>query len=123
MAAFNWIIFDNRCPVCSEMTKIRAQTHVASTFEGDEQGRYCNMTYRPKDKMRWWDKGDERYANWTLGGNRVIGDTSDDIRECCYAICSNRNDRLYAIVKFSNLTVEDILEIGPEERWPTDYRK
>jgi hypothetical protein len=122
MAAFNWIELESTCPVCSEATIIRAQSHVAASFESDEQGRFCQRTYKLGDKMRWWPRGNNDYDKWMIGGKKEIEDP-DSVRECCYATCVAHADRLYVVLAIADLVVRGVLEIGPEEKWPASYPK
>ena len=40
MAAFDWVLRSARCPACSEQTMIRAQPHIASSYDGGVHGRF-----------------------------------------------------------------------------------
>jgi len=40
MGAFNWILIEARCPSCHRVSSLKAQTHVASDYDGDETGRF-----------------------------------------------------------------------------------
>ncbi len=122
MAAFNWVEVRIKCPVCSEATLIRAQVHIAASFDGNSEGRFCNSIYSIGDKMRWWDECDARFNDWMLGSESVFNGAGS-ATECCYASCSAHNDRLYAIVEVVKLRVHGILELGPEILWPIKYSR
>jgi hypothetical protein len=122
MSAFNWIEFIAKCPVCLVSTGIRAQSHIAASFEADDQGRFCQQVYQVGDTMRWWSKDDKRHARWETGGVTIHGDKSS-VRECCYANCVAHGDEIYAVLEFSNLTIRKVIELGPLDRWPAGYPK
>jgi hypothetical protein len=122
MAAFNWIEFEEKCPVCLVMTCIRAQSHIAASFEGDNHGRFCQQTYRVGEKMRWLGDGNNNYNKWMTTGAGVVRQEGA-VFECCYANCIANGDRLYAVVKVENLIIGKIVEMGPEDDWPVLYPK
>lgn len=122
MSAFNWVEFDDGCPVCGETTLIRAQCHLAASFEGDERGRFSGNTYRLGQELFWWDDNREGKPPWYEGGVPVSARV-DTVRECCYASCVVRGHNLFAVVEFSNKRATRVIEIGPEEEWPATYRK
>jgi hypothetical protein len=120
MAAFNWIEMTTRCPVCSETTLVRAQLHIAASFDGDEVGRFCDVSYSVGDKMRWWQGDHPHFHDWMLIGEQTDTNT---VRECCYACCSAAGDRLYLIVEVSDLLIRQIVEVGSEDAWPAKFLK
>ncbi|MEY4806533.1 MAG: hypothetical protein RLZZ206_922 [Cyanobacteriota bacterium] len=121
MSAFNWVLINEICPVCQCDATIRCQTHVASSFGGGEDGRFQNREYRLGDKMRWWDEGDSEYQKWRVLG-RKDGQLGTRIaEEACYSECTLCSARLYAILRFQDITPSAVLGIGPEKEWPSDY--
>lgn len=120
MAAFNWIVCDYNCPKCGTFTSIKAQCHVASSFDGDERGRFCDRVYRLGAEMVWWPKSDSRWNNWTEGG-RPEGD--DSLHECCYAECTNCGTDLYAVIVFLPIKPVSIWEVGLEDDWPPKFKR
>lgn len=118
MAAFNWIIFNRICPNCGVDASMRAQCHVASSFDG--QGiRFCNRTYRLQETMLWWPRDHIKWKEWELGGKSV----DDSIQECCYAECMNCQANLYAIIGFRLISPASIVQVGLEKDWPSDFPK
>lgn len=120
MAAFNWVEISSICPTCSARTSIRAQSHVAASFENDSQGRFCLQEYKVGDRMRWWRKGENKYEEWKASAQNVAAD-HQSVQECCYASCVAKGDRLFVILEFSDLIVKKVIEIGKEENWPAQY--
>jgi len=122
MSAFNWIEFDSKCPVCFVHTPIRAQSHLAASFESDDRGRFCQQVYKLGDTMRWWNKGDKRHEEWVTGGQPVVGDAMST-RECCYATCVAHGDEIYVVFEMSNLVIREVIDLGPVDKWPAAYPK
>ena len=123
MGAFNWILITNECPVCKRQATIRCQTHVASSFGGDIDGRFQNREYHLGEKMRWWDDSDPEYPMWRVLGRKDSQLDSRSADEACYAECTLCGARLYVILLFQDLTPQAVLGIGPEEQWPSEYWK
>ena len=121
MSAFNWIVFSARCPKCHIDTTIKAQCHVASSFRGDEYGRFCDNEYRLGEKMRWWPQ--EKDATYSWISEDAVKVTDDSVQECCYSKCCNCQTSLYAIITFLDITPIAIDEIGLEINWPDGYYK
>jgi hypothetical protein len=124
MGAFNWIVLTDKCPNCKKIAKIKCQTHVASSFDGDSTGAFRNREYEIGDIMRWWSKEDARFNEWRVNGKKVNNrpETKDDF-ECCYAICSNCDAELYALIRFEENKPVELLDVGLEESWPEEYYK
>jgi hypothetical protein len=115
MAAFNWIVFGHTCPNCGCEANIKAQCHVASSFDGDDSGRFCDREYRLGERMRWWDEYDGRYASWKADPG-IVPDASASKRilECCYARCSSCHAELFAVIAFHDITAVDVQQVGLE---------
>src|SRR5690606_35681892 len=89
MSAYNWIIFEGHCPVCNTEGTIRAQTHVASSYDGDASGRFHELEYRIGQAMRWWDRDDPRFEDWPADREFSKPDANAGREEeACYATCS-----------------------------------
>ncbi len=122
MAAFNWLLFDSNCPKCGNAIALKAQCHAASSFSGDESGRFNDRPYKLGQKMAWWNEDDPRWSSWKEGGQCVVNRT-DSVRECCYTKCPVCGARLYAVIQFDQATPVAVLDVGPEENWPDEYKK
>ena len=122
MSAFNWIEFEELCPHCGETRRIRAQTHVASSYDGDESGRFQDDTYSLQDKMRWWRVGHADFEKWKDGNRKVIEGIDDrEVFECCHASCMSCAGEIYAVIRFVDCAPVEVVEFGPEEDWPDSY--
>jgi hypothetical protein len=122
MSAFNWIEFRGVCQVCRKDTGIRAQTHIAASFNGDSRGRFRGRTYSLGQEMLWWQEGHPERDSWG-DGRQLISAEANTIRECCYAVCVPNDHKLYAVIEFANLRPVRVLEIGRDEDWPASYSK
>jgi hypothetical protein len=120
MAAYNWIHTDATCPSCQEMATIRCQTHIASSFDGDETGRFFDRVFSIGDKMPWFPEGHPEYETWCFEGDPW---TVEDAREACYSTCQKCHAELYAVIQFSHFTPVRVLEIGFQKNWPKGYHK
>lgn len=123
MSAFNWIEFEKICPYCEGEQCIRAQVHMVSDYNGDDQGRFHDVTYNLGDKMRWWKKLHPDYEKWKNGNKKDTSNIEEDKKECCYAQCLNCNRELYAVIRFSECVPLEVIEFGSEENWPDSYLK
>lgn len=110
------------CPHCGAAAVIKAQCHVASTFQGDERGRFCNNTYQLNQDMIWWSEDDPRWPQWTDGGELANGKT-DLIDECCIAHCETCNTDLFAVITFEPIKPVKLKQLGLERDWPSSYKK
>jgi hypothetical protein len=124
MAAFNWVQFRGRCPVCGPDRDIRCQTHVASDFDGLAGRRFNDRTYHLGERMAWWPPTDPRFPEWRVNGRRddPSADPTTDF-ECCYSECGHCRTELYAVVKFVDVTPTEVLDVGREADWPADFWK
>jgi hypothetical protein len=120
MAAFNWIVFDGICPKCSMSATLRAQCHIASSFDGEDGKRFCNAEYRIGDSMPWWPIGHPRWRDWRTSGRRVALEAA---QECCYTECRNCGADLYAVIEVASLAPRKIVDTGMEKDWPADFEK
>ena len=120
MGAFNWIVIDSACPVCGVTGEIEAQTHIASSYEGDSSGRFSGRTYHMGERMAWWEPEDQRYRSWAEG--------SDDLHpgsvvEACYSSCKSCGSDLYAVIEFRDLVPFQTQDVGLEDEWPEGFWK
>jgi hypothetical protein len=106
-----------QCPVCCQLTVIKAQAHVGASFENDGSGRFCHATYRIGEQLRWWRPDRQGYQLWKTAGHELHGEPGI-VRECSYAACAANDDKLYAIIEFSELHIHRLVEIGAEADWP-----
>jgi hypothetical protein len=124
MGAYNWIMVAETCPACGKKTTIKAQTHVASDFGGDDSGRFCHRIYHLGDKMAWYPAGDGRFARWRE--RRVLDQSTlnaDIDEEACYAQCLACGAQLFVVIRFVDTRVDCIVAIGREDQWPAGYLK
>ena len=122
MSAYNWISFDSDCPVCQRDTTIKAQTHVASDYDGDDSGRFHDRLYRLGETMRWWPEQHPRFSEWKNEGfpNRSER-RGDECEEACYARCEACGAKLCAVIEFRRMSPVRILKLGLEDDWPDGY--
>jgi hypothetical protein len=118
MGAFNWVTFESTCPACGTKTRIRAQTHIAASYDGDSSGRFHDRPYGLDVVMAWWRRGDRRFDSWT--------DSADpghlpSIREACYSDCQDCKADLCAVLEFQDLRATRVVLISLEAAWPEGY--
>jgi hypothetical protein len=101
MAAFNYLLLEMDCPACGQATMLRAQTHMASDYEGDERGRFMDREYRLGEPMWWFPKDTPDYPDWMTWGT---GQVADIVYEVCPACCPLCDSEVYAVVKFKSTT-------------------
>lgn len=118
MSVFNWIDATALCPVCRPLATIRAQSHVAASFDGDERGRFCQALYALGEPMRWWPPGDSRFAEWKAGAHKSDGNFAE---ECCYSDCLRCGADLYTVIRFSDVKPEEVTAVGTVADWPPAY--
>jgi hypothetical protein len=123
MAAYNWVVVQEPCPVCGLTSEIRAQTHVASDYDGDDTGRFHDREYHIGGKMHWWPASDPRFSEWRASPNRDRTQSSEIEEEACYAECPSCHARLFVLLRFNGLRIDQVLAIGREEAWPKGYPK
>lgn len=118
MAAFNWIVVPATCPRCKQRVTLRAQTHVASSYGGDKDGRFHDREYQLGDEMAWHEKEAPGYPQWRAGRGPFGADVE---QEACIAECPNCAATLYVIIRFREVGVDAVVGIGLEENWPPEY--
>jgi len=119
VAAYNTILLDAECPRCHERGAIEAQTHIASSFDGDATGRFCQRVYRVGQRMAWWPEDDLRFEAWAENADPSRPDV---VTEACYATCRHCGSELYAVVEFDALAVKAVPDLGLERDWPTKLK-
>jgi hypothetical protein len=60
MGAYNWVDVSATCPLCGKAAIVRAQTMFASSYDGDETGRFFDRNYSLGAAMAWWPPKDSR---------------------------------------------------------------
>lgn len=122
MSAFNEIVFQARCPACSADTTVRAQTYVASSFDGDERGRFCGHDYRLGSRMLWWPTGHKDYDAWR-SADTTVSDPQDRqvVSEACYATCTRCNAELVAVVRFRMIVPIAVDYLASVTQWPPGF--
>ncbi len=120
MGAYNHITIHETCPGCGKESDILIQTHIASSFDGNDIGRFCFRKYSLGEKMAWWTKDHKLHDTWKQDAN---GNNLPEVHEACYSTCEICQVDLYAVIVFKNLVPVKILEIGLEENWPDAYTK
>lgn len=122
MGAYNWIIINEICPHCGRLATIRCQTHVASSYDGDQLGLFHNKEYKLGDRMRWHNDHHKNFQDWQIESEINPSEpNSENLKECCYAGCLNCDYELYAIIEFHLTTAIQVLELGLEENWPDNF--
>jgi hypothetical protein len=121
MAAYNWIVIEEKCPSCQQWGSIRCQTHVASSYDGDETGRFLDRVYRIGDEMAWWPRGHRKFEVWREEGEP--NQPSEYALEACYSKCGGCGAELYAVIRFQHLKPIEVVEVGLESHWPESYAR
>ena len=119
MAAYNWIEIESLCPVCRRQAVIRAQAHIAASFDGDDSGRFCDRTYRLGQRMPWFARSHRNYADWQLDPDSPAEES--DAREACYSECTACGAELFVVIQFREFVPSKVLALGPEDEWPDAY--
>jgi hypothetical protein len=119
MAAFNTIRLSGLCPAHGRQAQISAQTHVASSFDGDDRGRFLGHTYSLGERMRWWSSGS---PDWRADTRKDIHDESANrCEEACYATCEECGAELCVVLEFIDLAPVAVLAITLENDWPAAH--
>lgn len=124
MGAFNNIVITGYCPFCEVDKEIECQTHVASSFDGDETGRFCQRSYKLGEPMAWWKNENKMFNSWRNGNYLKGNELPKNIDfESCYSTCVSCKGKLYVIVMFIDLIPRVVIDIGIEEHWPIQFSK
>jgi hypothetical protein len=119
MAAYNYVTFEGTCPSCGRGATIRAQVHVASSFDGDDSGRYAHREYQLGERMAWWPPSDRRFSAWSEYGQP--GQPPGEALEACYSECRRCRADVFAVIRFRDLVPTEVLAVGAEAEWPQGY--
>lgn len=121
MSAYNQIVIHAPCPHCGEISDIRCQTHVASSFDGVDE-RFCHHTYHIGETMPWFDAQHPECKNWKQGNSKTPLPLGEET-ECCYAECLSCQKECCAIIHFSQRTITGFELPGKVENWPAGFYK
>jgi hypothetical protein len=136
VSAYNFVLVCVCCPACGKEAPLLCQTHVASSFDGDETGRFCDRSYNLYERMVWWPREDPRFEDWPRAEHSelrdprlldAIGppeppDDAYEAAEACYARCELCGcDELFAVIAFRNVAAVAVLAAGWETDWPRGY--
>lgn len=121
MAAYNWIAVSIECPACRSTAEVRCQTHVASDYDGDEQGRFFDHVYRLGDTMKWWPRSDTRFRRWRADGLRQPSNDPSTDEEACCASCALCKAALYVVVRFEETRPVGVVSVGLARDWPKTH--
>lgn len=110
MGAFNWFTVKETCPRCLVSSELTFQLYVASSYAGDNTGRFHDRTYQLGDTLAWWSRDDKRFADWTGG----LSSHSGCVTDVCYGKCPSCNSDLLCdldvcelkLLGFRNLRVD-----------------
>jgi hypothetical protein len=108
MAAFNYIVADVDCPGCKRRTMLRAQTHIASDYEGDEHGRLMGQDYRLGERMRWFAADHADFDTWMTWGCALDG----RVEELCGGTCEYCGMKVYVLIEFVDVTPTAVLKVS-----------
>ncbi len=120
MAAYNWIRVSERCPACLAQATIRVQTHVASSHNGDDRGRFCHREYVLGESMHWWPAADPRFEGWRDEG-LPSADSSGAVEEACYADCLACGTEICAVLRFRDVAPVACIEVRHVSDWPREF--
>jgi predicted protein tyrosine phosphatase len=109
MGVFNWILVDGVCPVCEQEGRIRCQTHIASSADGNETGRFCDREYALGDKMAWWGPGHRRFESWLKDG---------EASEECHSRCVTCEASVIVDIRFSDLRPIQVVSMRKDHNHP-----
>lgn len=122
MSAYNWIEIESRCPSCGKEAKVKCQTHFCSDYDGDSTKRFHDRIYNLGDIMAWWPRNSPRHSEW-IESNTKNKHGYDANTECCYSDCLNCGAELFVVIRFSECTPVEVLNLGLEVNWPEEYFK
>lgn len=124
MAAYNDVLFEGTCPSCGQVSLMRAQCHVASSFDGDDRGRFCLKEYALGQPMDWWPREHRSFEKWK-DADVHIPDLSDPdhVEEDCLLICERCGADLYAVIAFEVNVPVEVREVGLESQGSARYRR
>ena len=121
MGAYNYIFFDAVCPACGVAGACCAQTHVASSFNGDDRGRFCHRYFELNEPMRWWDRDDPNWVDWIDGADCASRDGVLAI-EYCYTDCAHCDADLKAVICFRDAVAIEYRMLRVIPKWSSGPR-
>lgn len=121
LGALNWITVSGRCPSCAMETKMQCQTHLASSYEGDEIGSFHGANYSLGSRLRWWPRDDPRWHLWSEGAVPVQVSGRLCFDEACTADCMTCGAELCVVIRFENLVAREVRLICLEQDWPSEF--
>ena len=123
MGTFNWIVVSGTCPCCHQLVSFDAQTHVASSYDGDDAGRFHDVHYQLGEPMRWWQPEHKDYKEWRANGKMGADIQGNEDWECCYAECPVCKVEVYVLIRFDGPRSLEVEQIGLDSNWPEGYWK
>lgn len=117
MSAYNWITVDAQCPACGRSVAFRCQTHVASSYGGDENGRFFDCDYVLGQRMSWRPVRFDR--DWR-GGNSLAPLPPNEDLEACYSTCSRCGREVIVVLRFQEMTPTRVESVSLE--WPDGFK-
>lgn len=125
MSAYNEILVNEKCPACNTTSEFTCQTHIASSFDGDNRGRFCCRKYRLNEPMMWWKKSHPEFDSWRVyvDDEYTYKEKSKFEVEPCLTTCPNCSKELYIAIEFEINTPKRVVEIGLESdlEWKKFY--
>lgn len=118
--AYNYLVIDAAtCPACKEVSRMVFQLHLGASFRGDKSSRFCMLTYRVGDTLKWWPLEDLQAEDWKdITGIKVDLD-SGRCEEVCSGACERCREGLVARVRVEQvgqtLVVKDLSELEKGE--------
>ena len=118
MGAFNWIDVEATCPACGRAAVLRTQTHIASDYDGDADGRFHDRTYRVGDRMAWFEPPDPRSSRWSecADPGRL-----PNVHEACYAHCVACRAEICVVLAFDRTRAVSVVAVATEAAWVPGY--
>jgi hypothetical protein len=117
MGSYNWIVVTSACPSCKQVRELRCQTHVASSYDGDDTGRFHDREYRLSEEMSWWPPTDARFESWRTNDGPDPS-SGEYVEEVCDATCGDCGAELSALISFVARRPVALLRIGLARDWP-----
>lgn len=118
MGAFNWVDVEATCPACDRATTIRTQTHIASDYDGNEDGTFHGRTYRVGDRLAWFEPPDERHSRWSEAADPG---RLPNVHEACYAHCAACRAEICVVLAFDRTRAPSVVAVATEAAWVPGY--
>jgi hypothetical protein len=116
MGAYNDVNCRAPCPQCCVETALILQIHTASSFAGDDTGRFCMRAFSVGDKLPWWPPSHPKFSTWydCVEVDDVLDLAQFSIKERAYGSFSNCNAEFYATVSIREFVIESVENIRLE---------